>query len=446
MKIHFIAIGGSAMHNLAIALQQKGYQISGSDDEIFEPSRSRLGRLGLLPDSEGWNQERITTGLDAVVVGMHARADNPELLKARELGIRIFSYPEYLYEHSREKQRIVIGGSHGKTTITAMVLHVLKEAGVECDYMVGAQLEGFDVMVRLTDSARYMVFEGDEYLTSPIDRRPKFHLYRPHVALLSGIAWDHINVFPTFENYLEQFTCFIRKIEPGGTLIFNEEDSELRSISLSTRDDIEAIPYGVPEFRVENTKTILLHGGREYPLEIFGKHNLMNLNGARLICEQIGIGREQFLRSIGSFRGASKRLEKIVSNDNFMIFKDFAHAPSKVRATIQAVSEQYPGFRLVACLELHTYSSLNAEFLPLYHNAMDAAGAAIVYFNPHALQIKRLPGISAEAIRSAFGRNDLEVYSDSEKLALRLKQEPREKRIFLMMSSGNFDGIDLKSI
>lgn len=446
MKVHFIAIGGSAMHNLAIALHKKGYRVTGSDDEIFEPSRSRLDALGLLPASEGWDPSRITGELDAVILGMHAKKDNPELGKAEELGLKIYSYPEFLYEQSKKKQRIVIGGSHGKTTITAMILHVLKGCGVDCDYMVGAQLEGFDVMVRLSEEARYMIFEGDEYLTSPLDPRPKFHLYKPDIALISGIAWDHINVFPTFDNYVAQFTEFIRQITPGGSLIFYEGDETLKRIALEARDDIEILPYDLPEYVQQDGITSIVHGGNRYPLLIFGRHNLQNLNGARLVCNQLGITNESFFRSICSFKGASKRLEFVAGNDNTLVFKDFAHAPSKLKATTQSVKEQFPEKELVACMELHTYSSLSKQFLSHYKGSMDAADRAIVYFSPHALALKRLPEITAGEIREGFGRTDLDVFNDPKDLLEHLLLEKWRGRVLLMMSSGNFDGIDIRDL
>ncbi|MBE0648408.1 MAG: peptidoglycan synthetase [Bacteroidales bacterium] len=441
MHLHFIAIGGSAMHNLAIALHQKGDTVTGSDDEIFEPSKGRLLLLGLLPPIEGWFPERIHAGLDAVILGMHAKVDNPELLRAKELGIRIFSYPEYLYEQAKDKKRIVIGGSHGKTTITAMILHVLKAAGIDCDYMVGAQLEGFDVMVKLSKEAEVMIFEGDEYLTSPIDLRPKFHLYRPDIALLSGVAWDHINVFPTFENYVEQFTEFIRLITANGTLVFCDEDEVLQQICREGRTDLQRLPYTTPEYQIENGITHLITPEGTFPLQIFGKHNLMNMNGARLVCNQLGVSDLRFYEAITSFTGASKRLELLAMRGTFTMFKDFAHAPSKVKATINAVREQYPERTLVACLELHTYSSLSEGFLSHYATTMDEADVAIVYFNHHAIQLKRLPEITADQIRSGFGNPNLEVFDDSEKLKERLGALPRENVVYLMMSSGNFDGM-----
>ncbi len=444
MRLHFIAIGGSAMHNLAIALHKKGNAVSGSDDEIFEPSKSRLASYNLLPISQGWDPGRITNGLDAVILGMHAKPDNPELLRARELGISIFSYPEYLYEQSKNKKRVVIGGSHGKTTITAMILHVLQQAGMDCDYMVGAQLEGFDVMVRLTDEAPVMIIEGDEYLTSPIDLRPKFHLYKPDIALLSGVAWDHVNVFTTFEQYVEQFVIFIRSVIKGGCLIWCDEDEELRKICSGSRGDLTILSYGSPPADIRDGITHLVTPGQDYELQIFGKHNLLNLNGARLVCNQLGISDKMFYESIQSFRGASKRLEMIAQQDTRTVYKDFAHAPSKVEATLQAVKEQFSGRRIIACLELHTYSSLNGAFLSHYRGTLDPADVAIVYFNPHALKLKRLPEITTEQVKEGFMNDGLEVFTDAGMMVDRLLLEKNQGCVLLMMSSGNYDGVDLK--
>ncbi|MCX6245450.1 MAG: Mur ligase family protein [Bacteroidetes bacterium] len=446
MNVHFIAIGGSAMHNLAIALHRKGANVKGSDDEIFEPSKSRLAACGLLPQKEGWDEANIHEGLDAVILGMHAKSDNPELLKAVKLGLRIFSYPEYLYEQSKEKTRVVIGGSHGKTSITAMILHVAQECGVDCDYMVGAQLEGFDVMVKLSEAAKFMILEGDEYLTSPIDRRPKFHLYHPDIALLSGIAWDHINVFPTFENYVGQFTAFIDLISPGGALIWCSEDDELQKICPSARKDIGLLPYSWPDYRIENGITIICYDNQEYPLKIFGKHNLLNLNGALLVCNSMGISDRVFWTSIQSFKGASKRLERVGGNESTSVFKDFAHSPSKLMATIRAVKEQFPGKKLVACMELHTYSSLSKDFLDHYKGCMDAADTAIVYFSPHAIALKKLPSITPEEVKEGFGNSALEIYTDPVLLRERLLKEKWDQKNLLMMSSGNFDGISVEDL
>lgn len=434
------------MHNLAIALKKKGFNVSGSDDEIFEPAKSRLDKYGILPEKEGWDQDKITEHLDAVILGMHAKADNPELIKAKKLGLKIFSYPEYLYEQSKNKIRIVIGGSHGKTTITAMVLHVMNLCGVDCDYMVGAQLEGFEVMVKLSDSAKYMILEGDEYLSSADDPRPKFHLYNPDIALISGIAWDHINVFPTFENYVQQFTIFINLISEGGTLIYSYDDKVLKAISEQTPNRINKIPYSTPPHCIENGVTSIIVCGKKFSLKIFGKHNLQNLNGAKYICNLLGISDMKFFEAISSFTGASKRLETIASNSNTTVFKDFAHSPSKLEATTKAVKEQFSDRVIVACLELHTYSSLNPEFLPHYKGCMDSADTAIVYFNPHALTIKKLPPLTIEQVKENFANDKLIVFNDSAKLKEYLLSINWKDKNLLMMSSGDFDCIDLKEL
>jgi len=435
------------MHNLAIALCRKGYEITGSDDEIFEPAKGRLEKQGILPDSIGWDANNVSGDIDSVVLGMHAREDNPELLKAQELGLRIFSYPEYLYEQTRDKQRVVIGGSHGKTTITAMILHVLQYHQIDCDYMVGAQLDGFDCMVKLTDEAPIALFEGDEYLSSPIDRRPKFHLYQPEFALLSGIAWDHINVFPTFEIYLEQFKIFMEEIPAVGGLVYCEEDKDLRGLLESVEMRAESFPYGIPDYYIEDGVTFLTRDGKENTrLSIFGKHNLMNLNGARLICENLGVTSDDFLLAISSFKGASNRLELVKQSTNKIMFKDFAHSPSKVEATVTAVREQFLNYHLVACLELHTFSSLNEEFLMEYNGTMLKADEAIVYFNPHTLEHKKLEPLSEEQVQEAFGGGNLKVFTNSAALTAYLGTLNHEKQAYLMMTSGNFDGVDFEEL
>lgn len=446
MKLHFIAIGGSAMHNLAIALKQKGYFITGSDDEIFDPAKSRLEKYGLLPKSIGWNEENINSDLDAIVLGMHAKKDNPELLKAQALGLKIYSYPEFLYEMSKEKIRIVIGGSHGKTSITAMILHALNHCGVEADFMVGAQLSGFEVMVKLTDNAKYMVLEGDEYLTSPIDLRPKFHLYNPNIALISGIAWDHINVFPTFDIYKEQFSIFCEKIEKEGSLIYCNEDKNVREIANSARKEIKKLPYGIIPNRIEKGKTIIEWEGKEYILKVFGEHNLMNIYGAMLACQEIGISNNDFLNAIQSFSGASKRLELVKENDNVAIYKDFAHSPSKLKATISALKNQFPDRKLVAAMELHTFSSLTSEFLLQYKGAMDMADLPIVYFNPKTIEHKGLQEITKEQVFSAFDREDIIICNKSSEVIDYIRTIKWENTNLLMMSSGNFDGINFDEL
>lgn len=446
MKLHFIAIGGSAMHNLAIALKQKGYFITGSDDEIFDPAKSRLEKYGLLPKSIGWSEDNINSDLDAIVLGMHAKKDNPELLKAQALGLKIYSYPEFLYEMSKEKIRIVIGGSHGKTSITAMILHALNHCGIETDYMVGAQLSGFEVMVKLTDNAKYMVLEGDEYLTSPIDLRPKFHLYNPNIALISGIAWDHINVFPTFDIYKEQFSIFCEKIEKEGSLIYCNEDKNVREIVNSARKEIKKLPYGIIPNRIEKGKTIIEWEGKEYILKVFGEHNLMNIYGAMLACQEIGISNNDFLNAIQSFSGASKRLELVKENDNVAIYKDFAHSPSKLKATISALKNQFPDRKLVAAMELHTFSSLTSEFLLQYKGAMDMADLPIVYFNPKTIEHKGLQEITKKQVFSAFDREDIIICNKSSEVIDCIKTIKWENKNLLMMSSGNFDGINFDEL
>ena len=446
MKVHFIAIGGSAMHNLALALAYKGYEVTGSDDVIFEPSKGRLQAKGLLPQEFGWFPEKVQPNLDAVILGMHAKKGNPELLKAQELGLKIYSYPEFLYEQSKDKTRVVIGGSHGKTTITSMILHVLNYHNIDVDYMVGAQLDGFDRMVHLTSKNDFMVLEGDEYLSSPIDRRPKFHLYQPNIALLSGIAWDHINVFPTYENYLEQFKIFVDSIVKGGSITYNEEDEDLKKVVETSENTIRKMPYQTPAYSVENGVTLLETPEGPMPIEIFGKHNLNNLAGAKWICQNMGVDELDFYEAIATFKGASKRMEKIAENKTSLAFKDFAHSPSKVSATTKAVKEQYPNKKLLACLELHTYSSLNAEFLKQYKGALNYADEAVVFYAPEAVKIKQLDEVSEQQIANAFQRDDLQIFTEPKAFQEFLFKKKFENTALLLMSSGNYGGLDFNEI
>ena len=430
-KIHFIAIGGAAMHNLALAVASKaGYQVTGSDDEIFDPALTHLREAGLLPDEMGWHPERITKDIDAIILGMHAREDNPELVRARELGIKIYSFPEYLYEQTKDKIRIVVGGSHGKTTTTSMILYVLQRLGIEADYMVGAQIEGFERMVRLSDTAKYAVFEGDEYLTSPLDLRSKFLWYHPHVAILTGIAWDHINVFPTFDKYVDTFRQFVRTI--SDTFIYYQGDENLRTLA--------------EEFKIQNSKLKIIPY-KEYEgkveMQVFGRHNMQNLQAAMLACHCIGVAPDDFYREISTFTGASNRLEKICETADSVAYKDFAHSPSKLKATINAVRERYPEKKLIACMELHTFSSLMADFLPQYKGCMAEADVAYVYFNPKVIEHKRLTPITAEEVREAFGTKNVEVFTESEALQERLRSLEYKNTALLMMSSGTFDGINV---
>ena len=441
-RIHFIAIGGAAMHNLALAVASKaGYRVTGSDDEIFDPALSHLREAGLLPEEMGWHPERITKDIDAIILGMHAREDNPELVRARELGLKIYSFPEYLYEQTKDKIRIVVGGSHGKTTTTSMILYVLNRLGIEADYMVGAQIEGFERMVRLSDTAKYAVFEGDEYLTSPLDLRSKFLWYHPHVAILTGIAWDHINVFPTFPEYVETFRKFVKSIEPKGSFIYFKGDENLRMLA----EEVS----GTPESRDTDITTIPYQEYKgEVPMQVFGKHNMQNLQAAMLACHCIGVAPDDFYREIASFTGASNRLEKIAETADCVAYKDFAHSPSKLKATVNAVRERYPEKKLVACMELHTFSSLMADFLPQYKGCMAEADVAYVYFNPKVIEHKRLTPITAEEVREAFGTKNVEVFTESEALQKAVRDQfsvvSPQGIALLMMSSGTFDGVNIK--
>ena len=439
MRIHLIAIGGSAMHNLALALHYKGYNVTGSDDQIFEPSKSRLEKEQLLPKKMGWNKNIITQEIDSVILGMHAKDDNPELLRAKELNLNIYSYPEYIYEQSKRKKRIVIGGSHGKTSITAMILHVLQNLNVDCDYMVGAQLKGFDVMVKLTEKAPIIILEGDEYLSSAIDRRSKFHLYKPHIGVLSGISWDHINVFPTFENYIDQFRIFKNMITES--LIYCEEDKELQKLA-KEESKCKMIGYKTPTHKINNGITYI----KNKPLKIFGNHNLQNLNASRLVCNELGVTAKEFYQEIQSFIGASNRLEMIKKTENSAIYKDFAHSPSKLKATIKAMKSQFKNRELIACMELHTFSSLNANFLEQYNGCMEEADIAIVYFSKEAIKHKRLTPISENQVKASFRKENLIVFTDSNKLTKHLQSINLENRNLLMMSSGNFNKLDYNEI
>tara|TARA_B110000977_G_scaffold59504_1_gene80805 strand:+ start:115 stop:1476 length:1362 start_codon:yes stop_codon:yes gene_type:complete len=444
MKIHFIAIGGSAMHNLAIALHIKGYHVSGSDDSIFEPSKSRLIHHGLFPKEIGWNSSNISDDLDCVILGMHAKKDNPELIEAQKKSIKIFSYPEFIYEMSKNKTRVVIGGSHGKTSITAMVLHVLNDNDISVDYMVGAQLKGFSTMVHLTDENDFILLEGDEYLSSPIDRRPKFHLYKPNIALLSGIAWDHINVFPTKEIYSKQFEIFLDSIVSGGSIVYNELDLELNEMVQNCSNSIRKLEYSLPEFLIENDITYLITDEGSLPLKIFGDHNLSNLSGAKLICQLMGVQEEEFNSSIVSFGGADKRLESLLEMNDRAFFKDFAHSPSKVSATTNALKIQYKNRKLIALLELHTFSSLNEDFIGEYRNSLKQADTRILFYDPKAVESKGLKNISVQKIKDSFNDDNMIVFSNSDQLKTYLFELSYDNTNLLFMSSGNYASIDLE--
>ncbi len=446
-KIHFISIGGSVMHNLALELQRQGYLISGSDDEIYEPSHTRLAAAGLLPAEMGWFPEKITEDIDAVILGMHARADNPELRRARELGMEVYSYPEFIADQSTDKQRVVIAGSHGKTTITSMILHVLRQSERTFNYLVGAQLEGFDTMVRLDADAPVIVIEGDEYFTSPEDPTPKFLHYNPHLLLVSGIAWDHFNVYPTWESYVKQFELLADSLPKAGVIVFDETDNMLDIIGQKERPDVTKVPYEAHPHKITNGQTSLTTQTQgQVPLYVFGEHNMKNISGARAVCERLGVTDEEFYRAIQTFKGAAKRLELLAKGPTTNAYRDFAHAPSKVEATTLAVKEQFPKRRLTACTELHTFSSLNKTFLNQYRRKMDAADVAVVFYSPKTVEHKRLEPISEDEIRTAFKREDLKIFTDPANLQAFLKSQNWQNTNLLMMSSGTFGGLDLKGL
>jgi len=446
MRVHFIAIGGAVMHNLAIALHLKGYNVTGSDDEIFEPSRSRLKEYGLLPEKWGWDTGIITKDIDTIILGMHAKPDNPELIKAHDLGIKIMSFPEYLYEQTKDKKRIVIAGSHGKTTTTSMIMHVFRVLGIKFDFMVGSQIDGFETMVGLSDEARIAVFEGDEYLTSALDKRPKFHLYMPDIAVLNGIAWDHMNVFPTFENYIEQFKIFVDKISDGGSLIYFDGDPEVKKIALASRHDIKKTAYKVHGYFQNKTGFYAATHNRVVQVKIFGEHNMQNLSAAREVCFAVGVSEDDFYESIKSFEGTSRRLQKLKETEKGLVYIDFAHSPSKVKATVEAIEARYPGRDIIACLELHSYSSLNSSFLPLYNGSLSKATAAFIYFNPHAIELKKLAHLTLDSVSKAFGTGNIKVYDDSEKMFSFLKSQSYSSPVYLFMSSGDFNGFDIGTL
>jgi UDP-N-acetylmuramate: L-alanyl-gamma-D-glutamyl-meso-diaminopimelate ligase len=446
MKVHFIAVGGAVMHNLAIALHIKGYTVSGSDDEIFEPSRSRLAQYGILPPKDGWDTGNITSGIDTIILGMHAKADNPELIKARKMGLKIMSFPEYLYEQTKNKLRIVVAGSHGKTTTTAMIMHVFRFLGIKFDYMVGSLIDGFETMVGLSDEANIAVFEGDEYLTSALDRRPKFHLYMPDIAIINGIAWDHMNVFPSFDNYIEQFSIFTEKISEGGSLIYFDGDPEVKKIALDCKGKIKKIPYKIHGYFQNKAGFYGATHNRVIPLKIFGEHNMQNLAAAREACFAAGIYEDDFYTAIQSFEGTSKRLQKLKENEEGIVYLDFAHSPSKVKATVEAVAARYPGRDIIACLELHTFSSLSAGFLPLYSGTLKDAKTAFVYFNPHAIALKNLDPVTKETVSKAFNSSNLRVFDNSSELFESIRKQKYSDPVYLFMSSGDFDGYDLKTL
>lgn len=446
--IHFIAIGGAVMHQLALALHRQGYKVTGSDDEINDPARSNLAAAGILPDSNGWHTDRITPGIDAIVLGMHAKADNPELLAAQNFNIPIYSFPEYIYEVAKNKTRVVIAGSHGKTTITSMIMHILRHQELDFDYLVGAKVEGFSQSVQLSD-APVIILEGDEYPASVIEKKPKIFFYHPHITVLSGIAWDHINVFPTYDIYLDQFRQYLQGCDKNIPLFYNAEDEEVKNLVASSAEHLKTVPYSMPKYHYEDGVAVLDTKLGPVEVSVFGSHNLLNMQAAIAVCQELGISREDCYEAITDFSGAARRLEKILEKDNLVAFRDFAHAPSKLKATLDAVREAYPNHQLIACFELHTYSSLSEQFLKEYTGSMDSADEAIVYFSHHALQLKGLPPLTKDEVYQHFGTGGLTVTDNKNELqdtVVAHINNAAQPVCLLLMSSGTFDGIDWNSV
>lgn len=446
MRIHFIAIGGAVMHNLAIVLKRKGNHVTGSDDKIIEPATSNLEREGLMPAKIGFDAANITEDIEAVILGMHAREDNEELLRAQELGITIYSFPEYIYEVSKKKQRVVIAGSHGKTTITSMVMHVLKEAGYDFDYMVGAKVKGFDTSVKLTETAPIIILEGDEYLASPINRESKFMFYKPNVALITGVAWDHINVFPDYDDYVEQFKKFAYTMEEWGFLTWYAHDEELKKIFNDYDAKVRIRPYDTHDFAIRNNVTYLKSDFGDIALKVFGEHNLQNIAGAKNVCNELGVFDEDFYRAIATFEGAANRLQFVAGNERTVIYKDFAHSPSKLTATVNATKNQFPQRDLIAVMELHTFSSLNKEFLSQYEGSMDNADVAVVFFDKETFAHKKMPVLKETFVKEAFGNHALHIFTDRESLNEFLYEQEWSNANLLLMSSGNFSGLNIDEL
>jgi UDP-N-acetylmuramate: L-alanyl-gamma-D-glutamyl-meso-diaminopimelate ligase len=445
MRVHFISIGGSIMHNLAIALKKKGYQVSGSDDEVYEPAKSRLQKHGLLPESVGWNKEVITKDIDFIVLGMHAKEDNPELKEAVRLKLKIVSFPEFIYEQSKDKKRVVIAGSHGKTTITSMLMHVLNKAGYKYDYLVGSKIDGFEDSVKLSNDAEYMIIEGDEYLTSSLDPRPKFLWYKPHISLITGIAWDHMNVFPTFDIYKKQFGLFLETLAPGSKVVYFNDDEHLPEV-INQCQHIDTIAYTHPDYQIEENQFILKYEGKQYKMSIYGSHNMLNINGVSEIGELMGISKTKTFGYLQDFKGAGKRLELLKETKDYIVFRDFAHAPSKLKATISGIKEQYADKKLLAFFELHTFSSLNRAFLPEYNGSFEDADEKVIYINPHAVKLKGLEMLTKDEILSNFGDQEIKVFFEKEEIIKYLNESEKKDSIILLMSSGNFDNINFTEI
>ena len=441
-KYHLIAVGGSVMHNVAIDLKDMGHIITGSDDEIYEPSRSRLQAKSLLPEEMGWHPEKIDVTLDAVILGKHARIDNPELKKAQELGIPIYSFPEFISKHSKAKRRVCIAGSHGKTSTTAMIMHVLRKMDMTFDYLVGAKLDGFEKMVKISD-ADVLICEGDEYPSSALDNRAKMLHYNADISVITGMAWDHVNIYKTYESYKDAFRRFLKSMPEHGVCFFDQSDEVLNHMMQNEIFDVKRISYDALE---PNKKSVLEWEGNTYDLKVFGRHNMLNMNAARLVCAELGVSADEFFNAMSDFKGAAKRLE-LISENKPVIYRDFAHAPSKCQATVEAVRSRYGQSKIKAILELHTFSSLDQKFIKNYKGTMNNADEAIVFYDEHALKMKKMPELEAAKVANSFDHAHIEVISDPKHLAKAIKNSQNDgTEVLLIMSSGSLAGIDLNQL
>jgi len=445
-SVHFIAIGGSVMHNLALALKKMGMRISGSDDEIYEPAAGKL-KSGGIEANIGWQPEKMDASIDLVVLGMHAKADNPELAKAKSLKLPIVSFPDFIRRWSANQQRIVIGGSHGKSSITALAMHVLNQLNKKFDYLIGAEVEGFSLTVSLSD-APIIIIEGDEYLASKLDPVAKFLKYDHHIGLISGIAWDHKNVFPSFEDYTQQFEQFADKTPKAGSIIYNEKDLLAKKIGEKEREDVRKVPYGVHDAVIKNGVTYLkTKDYGEVKISVFGDHNLENIGAVLALVKLLGIEEKAFYQAVQTFTGAKKRLEIVKQQGNDKLFKDYAHSPSKLEATTTALKKQFADSKVVVAYELHTFSSLNKEFIKEYKNTLSKADEAFIFINPHNIKNSHTDDLTTTEIQEAFNNTELTLFTDKHKLVEAMKKaKTTEKNIFALLSSGNFDGLDIEEV
>lgn len=444
MRIHCISHWWRVTSSLAIQLKLLGHNVTGHDDEIYEPSKSALAQHGLLPQHEWWDADSVTSDIDMIVLGMHASADNPELLRAKELGLMIKSYPEVIYEFSKNKMRVVIAGSHGKTTTTSMVMHVLKHNGISFDWVVGGIVPGFDTMVSLDDNHKIIIIEWDEYPDGKINMTAKMLLYKHNIGILNGIAWDHITTYPTFDSYLLPFQTFVDQTPTDGFLGYYQDDQEVTNIMEHTDTQAQTVWYTVHPHIIRDGITYLQTPQWEVKLSIFWAHNCINISAAKLVCNQLDLSDEQFYAAIWSFTGAGNRLQLIHQDDakHLTILRDFAHSPSKLTATINAVKTQYPDRTIIGLFELHTFASLSASFLPEYKWSFDAADIACVYYDDHTFQIKRMTPLTKEVVINGFGRSDLVVQDSANDLQAWYDNLDLTNSVVVLMSSGNFGGVE----